>query len=72
MAATKRGLTPGQRRLLLGVAVLFLPALCRRAWKSYQEERSIDLSRFDVRTKPFDTPAIERMDGKVHIEFCTS
>jgi len=65
-------LSDKQRSIAVLIAALVLPSMGLRAYKAYRSEQKVDLSRFAVSAKPFDTPAIEKMDGVIRVEFCTS
>lgn len=65
-------LTDTQRTIVALAAVLVLPSLALRSWRAMRAEEQVDLSRFKISTEPFDTPAIEKLDGTVRIEFCVS
>jgi len=64
------GLTSGQKTGLVLVAALCGPALLKR-WAEKPAAEKVDLSGFNIVTS-YDTPAIERMDSTVRIEFCSS
>ena len=72
--------TPARRPLLSSngrtlaciAAVLVVPSLVLKSFRELRSERKVDLSRFSISSKPFDTPAIDKRDGIVRIEFCTS
>ena len=61
-------LTSGQKALLMLGAVLVGPAVLK---KFYEKPDKVDLSSFNIVTS-YDTPAIERMDSTLRIEFCAS
>jgi hypothetical protein len=61
-----------QRIIAAVVGVLIVPSLALRGWRQYKSEQSVDLSGFAISTEPFDTPALEKRDGVMRIEFCTS
>ena len=65
-------LSTNQRILAAVVGVLVVPSLALRGWREYKSERGVDLSRFAISKEPFDTPALEKRDGVLRIEFCTS
>lgn len=65
-------LTDTQRTIAALVGVLVLPGFALRSWRAMRAEEAVDLSRFQMRAQPFDTPAIEKHDGTVRIEFCAS
>ena len=62
------GLTGGQKAALMLGAVLVGPAVMK---KFYEEPEKVDLSAFNMVTS-YDTPAIERLDSTLRIEFCSS
>ena len=64
------GLTGGQKAGMMLVAALCGPALLKR-WADKPASEKVDLSGFNIVTA-YDTPAIERMDSTVRIEFCSS
>lgn len=65
-------LSASQRILAAVVGVLVVPSLALRGWRQYRSEQGVDLSRFSISKEPFDTPALEKRDGALRIEFCTS
>ena len=62
-------LTGGQKAALILGAVLGGPAVLKKIYDKPPEK--VDLSSFNIVTH-YDTPAIERMDSTVRIEFCSS
>lgn len=70
--SSRRGLTSQQRTALSICAVLVLPSLALRSFNAWRRDEKVDLSAFAVSAQPFDTPAIEKVDGTVRIEFCMS
>ena len=66
-APTGGGLTSNQKAIFALAAVLIGPAAVKHLWKSPKSE--VDLSKFNVVTR-YDTPAIEKRDGTLRIEFC--
>ena len=62
-------LTGGQKAALILGAVLVGPAVLKKIYDKPPEK--VDLSSFNIVTH-YDTPAIERMDSTVRIEFCSS
>lgn len=67
-AASDGRLTGGQKAVLVLAAVLIGPAALK---KVYDKPEQVDLSSFNMVTH-YDTPAIEKMDSTVRIEFCSS
>lgn len=65
-------LSTNQRLIAAVVGVLIVPSLALRGWRHYRSEQGVDLSRFTISQEPFDTPAIDKRDGVLRIEFCTS
>jgi hypothetical protein len=63
------GLTSGQKGLLALAAVLVGPSLVKSLYDKPKE--AVDLSSYNIVTR-YDTPAIERMDSTLRIEFCQS
>ena len=63
------GLTSGQKGLFALAAVLFGPSLLKSLYDKPKE--AVDLSAYNIVTR-YDTPAIERMDSTLRIEFCQS
>ena len=68
-AAAGGGLTSGQKALAALAAVLCGPAVLKKVMESPVEK--VDLSSFNIVSK-YDTPAIERRDSTLRIEFCSS
>ena len=66
--ASNGNLTGAQKAVLLLGAVLVGPSLLK---KFYDQPEKVDLSSFQMVTH-YDTPAIEKMDSTVRIEFCSS
>ena len=66
---TGGGLTSNQKGLLLVLAVLLGPAAFKRFYDTPKSE--VDLSAWKMVTD-FETPAIDKRDGVVRIEFCSS
>jgi len=64
------GLTGGQKAGMVLVAALCGPALLKR-WADKPAAEKVDLSGFNIVTS-YDTPAIEKLDSTVRIEFCSS
>jgi len=69
-SASGNGLTSSQKTGLVLVAALCGPALLKK-WYEKPASEKVDLSGFNIVTA-YDTPAIERMDSTVRIEFCSS
>ena len=69
-SASGDGLTSSQKTGLVLVAALCGPALLKK-WYEKPASEKVDLSGFNIVTA-YDTPAIERMDSTVRIEFCSS
>ena len=67
--STSGALTGGQKAALLLGAVLLGPAVLKKLYD--QPPEKVDLSSFNIVTH-YDTPAIEKMDSTVRIEFCAS
>jgi len=65
-------LTSSQWKFVAVIGILVGPAYLRRAWQTYRDEKGVDLSSFNIKADPFETPALEKKDGKVRIEFCSS
>jgi len=63
------GLTSGQKGLFALAAVLVGPSLLKTLYEKPKE--AVDLSSYNIVTR-YDTPAIERMDSTLRIEFCQS
>lgn len=63
------GLTSGQKALGVLAAVLCGPAVLKKVYESPVEK--VDLSSFNI-VSHYDTPAIERRDSTLRIEFCSS
>ena len=63
------GLTSGQKGLFVLAAVLVGPSLLKTLYEKPKE--AVDLSSYNIVTR-YDTPAIERMDSTLRIEFCQS
>jgi hypothetical protein len=69
--ATAAGaLTGGQKAAMLLGAVLCGPAVLKKFYDKPASEK-VDLSTFNIVTS-YDTPAIEKMDSTLRIEFCSS
>jgi len=66
-SSSNGALTGGQKAALLLAAVLIGPAAMKKLYEAPKE--NVDLSTFNIVTK-YDTPAIEKMDSTVRIEFC--
>ena len=64
------GLTGGQKAGIVLVAALCGPALLKR-WMDKPASEKVNLNGFNIVTH-YDTPAIEKMDSTVRIEFCSS
>jgi len=64
---TGGGLTSNQKGLLALLAVLVGPAAFKKFYDKPKTE--VDLSAWNMVTD-FETPAIEKRDGVVRIEFC--
>ena len=67
-APSNGALTGGQKAMFMLAAVLIGPAVLK---KFYDQPEKVDLSSFNIVTH-YDTPAIEKMDSTVRIEFCSS
>ena len=63
------GLTSSQKGMFAIVAALCGPAILKRVYDTPKEE--VDLSAWKMVTS-YDTPAIERIDDTLRIEFCAS
>jgi len=63
------GLTSGQKAGLGLLAVLCGPAVIKKLTE--QPVDKVDLSSFNMVTH-YDTPAVDKMDGTLRIEFCAS
>ena len=63
-------LTSTQKTLLMGLAVLVGPSLLKKFYEKPASEK-VDLSGFNIVTS-YDTPAIEKLDNTLRIEFCAS
>jgi hypothetical protein len=70
--ATRPMLSDRQRTWVGVLAALVLPSLALRSYRQFRSEKTMDLSRFSISAEPFSTPAIDKLDGTVRIEFCTS
>ena len=68
-AAPAGGLSSAQKSAMLVAAVLVGPALLKRAYDT--PASSVDLSAWKI-VSHYDTPAIERHDGVLRVEFCAS
>lgn len=68
----RASLSANQRMIAVVIGVLILPSLALRGWRQHTSEQGVDLSRFTISKEPFDTPALEKRDGVLRIEFCTS
>ena len=62
------GFSSGQKVGLMLAAALCGPAVLK---KFYDEPEKVDLSSFNMVTS-YDTPAIEKLDSTLRIEFCAS
>lgn len=62
-------LSSGQKGFLALAALLIGPSILKKVWEKPVSE--VDLSAFNIVTK-YDTPAIERRDSTLRIEFCAS
>jgi len=69
VARSGGGLTANQKGLFALAAILVGPALLKKAYE--QPKSEVDLSAWKIVTK-YDTPAIDRKDGTLRIEFCAS
>ena len=69
-ASSPGGFTSGQKTFFLAAAVLCGPAVLKKVYEKPASEK-VDLSQFNIVTH-YDTPAIERMDDTLRIEFCAS
>ena len=58
----------GQKAFFMLAAALVGPAVMK---KMYDKPDTVDLSSFNIVTS-YDTPAIERMDSTLRIEFCAA
>ena len=65
---TGGGLTTNQKGLFALAAVLIGPAVLKRVYEK-PKSAEVDLSAWKIVTK-YDTPAIDKRDGTLHIEFC--
>lgn len=54
----------------MGLAVLVGPSLLKKFYEKPASEK-VDLSGFNIVTS-YDTPAIEKLDNTLRIEFCAS
>ena len=66
--AASGAITSGQKVAMLLGAVLIGPAVLKRI---YDTPEKVDLSNFNI-VSHYDTPAIEKMDSTLRIEFCSS
>ena len=60
-------MTSGQKGMLMLAAVLVGPAVVKKLYEKPPE----DLSAFNI-VSHYETPAIDKLDGVVRIEFCAS
>jgi len=67
-SSSSGSLTGGQKAALIFGAILIGPAVLK---KFYDQPDKVDLSSFNIVTH-YDTPAIEKMDSTLRIEFCAS
>ena len=63
-------LTSTQKTLLIGLAVLVGPSAVKKFYEKPASEK-VDLSGFNIVTS-YETPAIEKLDNTLRIEFCAS
>ena len=63
-------LTGTQKTILLGLAVFVGPSLVKKFYDKPAGEK-VSLDGFNIVTK-YETPAIEKMDNTLRIEFCAS
>jgi len=68
--STAGGLTQNQKACFVVAAILIGPAMLKQFYNKAQEEK-VDLSQWNIVTK-YDTPAIEKLDSTLRIEFCAS
>ena len=61
------GFSQGQKAIALAVAVLCGPALLKKVYDKPPEK--VDLSMYKIVTS-YETPAIEKMDDTLRVEFC--
>ena len=66
--ASNGSLTSSQKAVLMLGAVLVGPAMLK---KFYEKPDKVDLTGMNIVTH-YETPAIEKMDSTVRIEFCSS
>ena len=63
------GLSSGQKGFLALAAILVGPSVLKKVYDKPKE--AVDLSNYNIVTH-YETPAIERMDSTLRIEFCQS
>lgn len=63
------GLTGNQKAVIGLVAILVGPALLKKFYEKPKE--LVDLSKYNIVTH-YETPAIDRRDSTLRIEFCQS
>ena len=68
--ASGGGLTQTQKSVGLLVALLVGPSLLKK-WYDKPASEKVDLSSFNIVTS-YDTPAREKLDSTLRIEFCAS
>lgn len=68
--STAGGLSQNQKALFALAALLVGPAMLKQFYNKSKEEK-VDISQWNIATK-YDTPAIEKLDSTVRIEFCAS
>jgi hypothetical protein len=64
------GFTSTQKSIFVLAAVLVGPSMLKKFYEKPASEK-VDLSSFNI-VSHYDTPAIEKMDNTLRIEFCSS